>query len=258
MLKERWFSFLEAKRNKVVKEEREESWQEFLKSLLTALLFVIFFRSFVLEVFCIPSGSMKPGLLVGDYIVVSKFRYGYSKYFSPFPFAFPFIRRRIFDFTKPKRGEVIVFRGPHKTGTNYIKRLVGLPHDRVEVIHNVVHVNGQEIKREYVGNWYDMADNRDYLEFLENLTDKPARIIQNMDFNFSGDGVFEVPAGYYMFMGDNRDLSLDSRFPDMGFVPYQNIVGKALLVIFSKRDSIFKIWKWHKIIRFNRIFKKIN
>ena len=234
----------------------EESLTETIKSILWALLFVVLVRSFLYEPFHIPSGSMKPGLLEGDYILVSKFEYGYSRY--SIPFGIPLIKERIFNYKKPERGDVVVFRLPSNPRINYIKRLIGLPGDKIKIENDILYINDKEIKRDYVDEYLDEKNNiylQRYKEYLEN---KEINVLQDKTLlTREGDGNFIVPEGHYFFMGDNRDNSLDSRFIETGFIPYKNIVGEAKIIFFSKRDSLFKFWKLHKVIRFDRMFKVI-
>lgn len=238
------------------KNDNKDSYKDTIKSILWALLFAILIRSFLYEPFHIPSGSMKPGLLEGDYIIVSKFKYGYTRY--SFPFGLPIIKNRILDFNKPQRGDVVIFRLPSNPKINYIKRLIGLPNDKILIKNNVLYVNGEEIKRNYIDEYFD-GKNEIYLQrYKEEFFDKKIDVLQDNKKIFKdGDGGFTVPDGHYFFMGDNRDNSLDSRFIETGYIPYKNIVGEAKIIFFSKNDSIFKFWKIHKIIRFNRIFKVI-
>ena len=234
----------------------EESLTETIKSILWALLLVILIRSFLYEPFHIPSGSMKPGLLEGDYILVSKFEYGYSRY--SIPFGIPLIKERILDYKQPQRGDVVVFRLPSNPRINYIKRLIGLPGDKIKIENDILYINDKEIKRDYVDEYLDEKNNiylQRYKEYLEN---KEINVLQDKTLlTREGDGDFIVPEGHYFFMGDNRDNSLDSRFIETGFIPYKNIVGEAKVIFFSKRDSLFKFWKLHKVIRFDRMFKVI-
>lgn len=247
----------EEKTNNTTKDSNKEPLSETVKSVLWALLFVILVRAFLYEPFHIPSGSMKPGLLEGDYILVSKFEYGYSRY--TIPFGIPLIQERILDYNQPKRGDVVVFRLPSNPRINYIKRLIGLPNDKIKIENDILYINGEEIKREYIDEYFD-EKNMIYLQqYKENWGEKQkVNVLQNNKLVVrEGDGEFIVPEGHYFFMGDNRDNSLDSRFIETGFVPYKNIIGKAKVIFFSKNDSLFKVWKLHKIIRFNRIFKVI-
>lgn len=249
------------KNNDIIKEKEEineekESFIDTLKSVLLALLFAVLIRSFLYEPFHIPSGSMKPGLLEGDYILVSKFSYGYSKY--SIPFAVPIIKNKIFDFNKPQAGDVVVFRLPSDPKINYIKRLIGLPGDKIKVENDILYVNDKEMKRNYIDEYFDERNSIYLQKYEENLYNKKINVLQDKNLiNRDGDGEFTVPEGHYFFMGDNRDNSLDSRFIETGFVPYKNIIGKARIVFFSKNDSLFKFWKIHKTIRFSRIFKVI-
>lgn len=240
----------------MTEENNKESLSETVKSILWALLLVILIRSFLYEPFHIPSGSMKSGLLEGDYILVSKFEYGYSRY--TIPFGIPLIKERILDYKQPQRGDVVVFRLPSNPRINYIKRLIGLPGDKIKIENDILYINDKEIKREYVDEYLDEKNNiylQRYKEYLEN---KEINVLQDKNLSTrEGDGDFIVPEGHYFFMGDNRDNSLDSRFIETGFIPYKNIVGEAKVIFFSKRDSLFKFWKLHKIIRFDRMFKVI-
>ena len=238
-------------------EKQENNNEEsIILSIVYALILAILIRSLLFEPFHIPSGSMKPGLLEGDYIFVSKFKYGYSRY--SFPFGIPIIKNRLFDFKKPKRGDVIVFKLPADNKTNYIKRLIGLPGDKILVKNNILYINDVEVPREYVGEYYDRREPWVSLVFLENLEGKNIKVLQKMEYDPMGDGYFIVPDGYYFFMGDNRDNSLDSRFEETGFIPYENIVGEAKIIFFSKSDSLLKFWKIFSIIRYDRIFNIIN
>ena len=237
----------------VIKQEKKEN---IFLTIFYALLIALFIRSFFYEPFHIPSGSMKPNLIEGDFILVSKFEYGYSRY--SFPFGLPLFKGRFFDFNKPERGDVVVFRLPSNPRINYIKRLIGLPGDKIIVKNNVLYINGEEIKSEYIDQYYDEANSIYLLKYKEDFFGKGIDVLHAKGYrNPDGDGEFVVPDGFYFFMGDNRDNSLDSRFAETGFIPYENIVGKAKIIFFSKSDSLFKFWKIFGIIRYNRIFKII-
>lgn len=244
-----------AKDSAKLTENSEVEEENIFVSIIYALILALLIRSLLFESFHIPSGSMKPGLLEGDYIFVSKFKYGYCRY--SFPFGLPIIKNRVFDFKKPQRGDVVVFKLPSDNKTNYIKRLIGLPGDKILVQNNILYINGVEVPREYVGKYHDRREFWTSLVFEEKLANKNVKVLQKMEYDPMGDGYFVVPEGYYFFMGDNRDNSLDSRFKETGFVPYKNIIGEAKLIYFSKDDSFFKFWKWHKTLRFRRFFKKI-
>lgn len=240
-------------------EEEEGFWGNF-KSLMIALILALIIRSFLYEPFHIPSGSMKPNLKEGDFIFVSKYDFGYSRY--SFPFGLPIFRGRIF-FNKNKltRGDVLVFRLPSNPNINYIKRLIGLPGDEIQMVNGVLYINGEEVKKAYIEDVLeyendDKSSVREYRELLDN--GKEILVLDKFD-NGAGDNtpIYTVPEGYYFFMGDNRDNSLDSRFPQTGFIPEENLIGKARIIFFSASENPLKFWKWGKIIRGKRIFKTI-
>lgn len=221
-----------------------------LKVILLALFAAILFRSFLYEPFYIPSGSMKSTLLEGDVVVVSKYKYGFSKH--SLPYSIPLIKGRIFDGNKPKRGDIIVFRLPNNTNIHYIKRLIGLPGDTVQIIGGVLYINGNEIKREEDGVFFDEKTNKELLKYTETLDENiKYNILQEKIFinEINNTKEYKVPENHYFFLGDNRDNSADSRFEDIGpgFVPYDNVIGKAEIILFSKKQNSLKI-------RFNRIF----
>lgn len=211
--------------------------------------------------FSIPSGSMRPTLLEGDYLFVSKYAYGYSRY--SLPFGLDLFSGRIWS-AEPKRGDVVVFKLPSDPSVDYIKRVIGLPGDRVQMRGGVLYINDQAVKRERVGT----IDNPDVTEvnrpvevYRETLPDGVTYDTLDLAPNSIGDDtrVFEVPAGHYFMMGDNRDNSLDSRF-GVGYVPFENLVGRANIIFFSIADkaSPLEIWKWPTDVRFGRLFSSVN
>ena len=243
------------------KKKQSNSLKELFKTLLIAGSIAIFFRSIFFEPFNIPSGSMIPTLLVGDYLFVSKYSYGYSKY--SFPFGVLPISDRVLD-KSPKRGDVIVFRKPGDESIDYIKRLVGLPKDKIQVKKGILFINSKKIKRIKVNigiikNIF--GDEKVFTQYKETYDDKNFHeIIESSDTDPFDDTIeFKVPAGHFFFMGDNRDNSKDSRTSEVGFVPKKNLIGKAKIIFFSHNGSasIFEFWKWHKSIRFSRIGKAI-
>ncbi|MDC6453231.1 signal peptidase I [Alphaproteobacteria bacterium] len=245
----------------VNKSKRNNSIKELFKTLLIAGSIAIFFRSIFFEPFNIPSGSMIPSLLVGDYLFVSKYSYGYSKY--SFPFGIVPITDRIFE-KSPKRGDIIVFRKPGDETIDYIKRLVALPNDTVQVKNGVLYINKKMVERtkSNVGvmknNFGDEKIFTQYKETFDGLNFH--EIIEASDQDLFDDTIeFKVPDNHFFFMGDNRDNSRDSRSPEVGFVPKRNLIGKAQIIFFSHNSSasIFEFWKWHKAIRFSRIGKAI-
>tara|TARA_B100001093_G_scaffold338650_1_gene323428 strand:+ start:10559 stop:11305 length:747 start_codon:yes stop_codon:yes gene_type:complete len=245
----------------VNKSKSNNSIKELFKTLLIAGSIAIFFRSIFFEPFNIPSGSMIPSLLVGDYLFVSKYSYGYSKY--SFPFGVVPITDRIFE-KSPKRGDIIVFRKPGDETIDYIKRLVALPNDTVQVKNGVLYINKKMVERtkSNVGimknNFGDEKIFTQYKETFDGLNFH--EIIEASDQDLFDDTIeFKVPDNHFFFMGDNRDNSRDSRSPEVGFVPKRNLIGKAQIIFFSHNSSasIFEFWKWHKAIRFSRIGKEI-
>ena len=234
---------------------------ELIKTLFFAGFIAIVFRSFLFEPFNIPSGSMIPSLLVGDYLFVSKYSYGYSKY--SFPFGILPIQKRFLD-DEPKRGDIIVFRKPGEEHIDYIKRLIGLPGDKIQVLNGILIVNGKKANRKKtnLGKLSNaLGETMVFSEYLEQIEDSEAyKIIEASDNDFFDNTIeFLVPNEHYFFMGDNRDNSRDSRTPEVGFVPRINLIGKAERIFFSHNGSasFYEIWKWHKLIRFSRIGKKI-
>ena len=230
-----------------------------VKGILIALFLAILIRSFLYEPFHIPSGSMKPGLKDGDFIFVSKYDFGYTKY--SFPFGLPIFNGRIFFKNKPQRGAVLVFRLPSKPHINYIKRLIGLPGDEIQMKDGKLFINNKEISKTYIGEIeeYDGNPKSKVKAFREVLDNSKEVVVLDKVDDGNGDNtaVFTVPEHHYFFMGDNRDNSLDSRFKETGFVPEENLIGKARMIFLSSKENPLKFWKWHKIIRRDRFFKTI-
>jgi len=231
------------------------------KVILIGVLAALVLRVIFFQPFTIPSASMEPTLLEGDYIIVSKYSYGYSK--NSIPFSPPIFKGRIFEKT-PDRGDIIVFKLPRDGHIDYIKRLVGLPGDRIQVKGGVLFINGKAIPRKplppvMVDSGYGFTRNVErYQETFPN-----GKTFVTYDFGPDGDvdntDVYVVPEGNYFFMGDNRDNSLDSRVPSeigVGYVPAENLVGKARIIMLSwnKGASLFKPWTWVLDARPNRFF----
>ncbi len=235
--------------------------KETVRTLVYAIAIALFVRTFAYEPFNIPSGSMKPTLLVGDYLFVSKFAYGYSKY--SLPLSLPLFSGRIFS-SMPERGDVAVFKLPTDNKTDYIKRIVGLPGDRLQMIDGVLHINGEAAALEAVGAFVDDMAGRQiaidkYGETLPD-TDRQHFILDLTDRGrLDNTGVFEVPADHVFAMGDNRDNSLDSRTDAVGYIPVENLIGRAEIMMFSVNGTarIWEPWKWPWAIRYDRIFKRI-
>lgn len=234
---------------------------ENIKTLVYAGLIAVGVRTFAFEPFNIPSGSMVPTLLVGDYLFVSKFSYGYSRF--SFPFSPDLFSGRIFG-SVPKRGDVAVFKLPRDNSTDYIKRIVGLPGDHVQVQGGQLYINGQEVPRVPDASYSAEGEaGKLYVETLPNGVKH--EILKKFDvggYNDTQD--FLVPQGYVFAMGDNRDNSSDSRVPPehggVGFVPLENLVGRAEFIFFSAAPDypMIEFWRWPQEIRFGRIAKAIN
>ena len=209
---------------------------EIVKTIFFALLIAFVLRVLLFQPFTIPSASMEPNLYEGDYIVVSKWSYGYSKH--AIPFSPPLFEGRIFA-QEPERGDIVVFKLPRDDKTDYVKRLIGLPGDRVQMINNVLHINNQPVpdvvlSEQDATNMYGMK----VIKARETLPEGRTFTVQDFGAGYDADDtqVFEVPEGHYFMMGDNRDNSVDSRFDEMngvGLVPAENLIGKAEIILFS-------------------------
>ncbi|MBU6140185.1 MAG: signal peptidase I [Proteobacteria bacterium] len=232
----------------------------FFKTLAIALICAGFVRSFFFEPFHIPSGSMKPNLLIGDYIFVAKYSYGYSRY--SFPFGINFFEGRFWQKNKPQRGDVAVFRLPSNPKINYIKRVIGLPGDRLQMLDGTLYINDKKIEKNENGSFSDSdsAIEIKIRKFLETLPEgKKVEILDQARTPQDNTGIYEVPQGHYFMMGDNRDNSQDSRYIDLvGYVPEENFVGRAGIIFFSSSKPVWQFWNWPKSIHAERILKKID
>ena len=235
---------------------------ENLKTLVYALILALIIRSFLLQPFYIPSSSMEPNLLVGDRLFVAKYEYGYSRH--SFPFSPKFTNKR-FVAKKPSRGDVIVFKTPADNRTDYIKRLIGLPGDTIQMKDGEIFLNKKKIKRRSVKITKEINCGKEAINvnaFEEILPNGKKYIaVYREDGTMLNTDVFVVPDDHYFFMGDNRDCSKDSRFlSSVGYVSFINLVGKAKIIFFSndkKKGSFIKFWKWNETLRMDRFFKSI-
>ncbi len=250
---------------------------ETIKTVVYALLIAGVFRTLFFQPFWIPSESMKDTLLIGDFLFVNKMAYGYSRYSCPFSMC-PFTGRILA--SEPERGDVVVFRHP-VNGSDFIKRLIGLPGDKVQMKNGVLWLNGVEVPQEPAGTFEEIYERQGPMgnlprcengpvgeggictrsRFIETLPNGVKHSVLNIDANGYGDNtdVFTVPPGHYFFMGDNRDNSTDSRFAQtpgggVGMLPAENLIGRADRVIFSSAGrSMLYFWTW----RPDRFFKAI-
>ena len=233
-----------------------------LKTILIALIIAILIRSFLFQPFYIPSSSMEPTLLVGDRIFVSKYSYGYSKH--SFPFSPPLFKNRIFS-SQPKYGDLVVFKTPSDNRTDFIKRIIGLPGDEIQIIKGELYLNKNKIFRkkidkiQYTRCAKEKTSVDAYEEKLPN--DKIYITAYNKIGSMVNSDNYIVPDNHYFFLGDNRDCSRDSRFlSSVGYVHENNLVGKAQIIFFSNdtiRGSVLKFWNWNNSVRLDRFFKKL-
>ncbi|MGF1628188.1 MAG: signal peptidase I [Kiloniellaceae bacterium] len=232
------------------------AWLETLRTIVIAVLIAVGVRTFAYEPFNIPSSSMEPTLLVGDYLFVSKLSYGYSRH--SLPFGLPLFSGRIL-FSEPEAGDVAVFTYPRDNKTDYIKRIVGLPDDKVEVRDGILHINDVAVRRELLSasETAELGYNEPIgLLYYETLPNGRRHLIREINDQRPLDNFDPVVVrqGHFFTMGDNRDNSLDSR-ADVGQVPFENLVGRADILFFSHDGSSpwWKFWTWPSTIRFGRI-----
>jgi signal peptidase I len=244
----------------------ERSWRETAKVIVQALVLAMIIRTFFYEPFNIPSGSMKSTMLVGDYLFVSKLSYGYSRY--TFPWDIVPLSGRIFA-SEPKRGDVVVFRLPRDTSKHYIKRLIGLPGDRVEVRNGSIYINGQAAPQLPAGEYVGPEETGPKPRYEETLPNGVKHYVLHWkrETDLDNVGPFDVPQGQYFMMGDNRDDSIDSRVPawqhGVGLVPAENLLGRADIIFFSAATDdpgAFRLTspgRWPFDIRWGRFFHLI-
>jgi signal peptidase I len=277
---------------KSIEKASDEGWGETAKIIVQALAIALLVRVFFYQPFNIPSGSMKETLLVGDYIFVSKLSYGLSRYSFPrtlnicvpltgwctgdFRILPDLVAKdqRIFG-AEPKRGDVVVFRLPRDPSIDYIKRLVGLPGDKVQTKDSVLYINDTAVPKVADGSFDNIdchegysCEDRHYQKFKETLPNGVSHAtLELVNSDADNRGPYTVPDGHYFMMGDNRDNSIDSRFlrseGGVGFVPYENLIGRADVIFYSCESEVagtcnwIKPWYWPVEIRWSRLFKAV-
>ncbi len=239
---------------------KDGGFGETVRVVVHALIIALVIRTFLFQPFNIPSGSMKETLLVGDYLFVSKYSYGYSKY--SFPYSPPLFNGRIFG-SPPAQGDVVVFRLPKDDSTDYIKRVIGLPGDRIQMINGLLHINGVPVKRERIDDYIETEESdrairvKRWRETLPNGVSYTTLDLQDNGF-YDNTQEYVVPAGHYFMMGDNRDNSTDSRvLSQVGYVPFSHLIGRAQIIFFSVREGerAWQVWLWPWSVRWDRILK---
>ena len=236
------------------------------KTIVYAVAIALVLRILLFQPFNIPSGSMKPTLEVGDFLFVSKPTYGYSRAILVYPFTRMDVKGRIFA-SGPARGDVVVFKARKDGNKDYIKRVVGLPGDEIAVIGGVLHINGAPVKKESLGLQMadcDHGEKRPAEVWRETMPEGASYTVyecSGADGPFDDVGPYRVPLGHYFMMGDNRDRSQDSRVEAVvGYVPLDDIVGRAERIFFSvdgEEARLWQVWKWPFAVRYGRLLDSV-
>ncbi len=243
----------------------EEAW-DLAKTVVFAVAIALVLRIIIFQPFNIPSGSMKPNLLVGDFLVVSKPTFGYSKASLVYPLTRLPVDGRVLSFAEPKRGDIVVFKNRKDGNKDYIKRVIGLPGDQVQMLGGRLHINGQPVKKELVAAQVSDACGPGYgaPEYRETLDNGVSYVVQECagdEGPLDNTSPYQVPADHYFMMGDNRDQSQDSRvISQVGYVHKDAVVGRAERLFFSvdgQDSKLWTPWKWPFAIRYGRIFDPV-
>ncbi len=227
----------ETKKGKQARKETKKSLlREYIEAAIIAIFLALFIRAFIIQAFKIPSGSMKPTLLIGDHILVNKFIYGIK---------IPFTDRYIMQIKKPKRGDIVIFKWPRNEKKDFIKRVIGIEGDKITIKNDILYINNEKIEIKYIGKYEDENINKadKYIEFIG----EAKHHILDEYIKHENYGPKIVPENYIFVMGDNRDQSHDSRY--WGFVSLNKLKGKALIIYWSRPQG----WSWPRWERFGQI-----